>query len=288
VTPPRPPRAAAEAQPPFTFAFAALLTVLTNLIFLFVFGNVLEGSGGAYTFAYGLAVTAAYANAFVIAGRRVPPPLHAAIGLAPVGSAGWLAPFLLAPSIVLISELDNWIVPAVFGAARRGEPVPDVPLLTGLETAMTAFVFVVLEPIGRESFFRGLVQGRLAALWSGPRAILATTLLYWASLVLLPQDDWGYAAVKLTIAQVPLALLLGALRQCSGSLYPPMLLAALIAGVNLLSAQQRLGIPGLDDVSSPHTPAAWLVPCALLTGAGLWLCYRMALPPAQQPGEHRL
>jgi membrane protease YdiL (CAAX protease family) len=279
---PRGPGDSAAEPIPFNFVFGALLTVLTSLVYCLVVYS-LGGSGVPFGLARVAGLLVSFGNAFAIAARRIPRPLAPALGLQAAPASAWLAPFLLLPALLLVSELDNLLV-AFFPVTEP--PAPEQPAPTALDIGVAAFVLVVIEPGATEWFFRGVLQSQLALLWDGPRAVVATSLLSWAfavlpqrvltSLGILPTGNAELDLVRISIAVLGEAALLGIVRQSSGSLYPALLLAALFGATKLLSEEQALRIPGFDDTSAAHTPASWLFPALILTAAGLGLCHRMA------------
>ena len=274
------PRAAREPEsaPPFTFAFAALLTLLSAMIYIIVLSASVGALGTAsFMLAHGIALLVAFGNAFLIASRRITLPLRSALALSSAAPLAWMTPFLLLPALLLVSELDN--VAAALLPAPEG-PRMELPPASGLGLLVSGFVLLVLEPLARETFFRGLVQGRLAALWGGLRAVIATSLLSWAFDVLRPEVE-PVVLFKFTIHSLSTSVLLSIVRQSSGSLLPALLLSTLFGAVQLLAEQKWLSIPGFDDMSAAHTPAVWLLPASLLTAAGLQLCYRLSRPQEQ-------
>ena len=72
-------------------------------------------------------------------------------------------------------------------------------------------------------------------------------------------------------------LLLGLLRESSGSLLPGLVLNVLFGAIAVLAMREFFGIPGFDDSESAHTPLLWLTPAAISTGAGIGLCRALLL-----------
>jgi hypothetical protein len=276
---PRSPRPA-PSQPPFTFFFAAQLTVLACFIYSLIV-RLVAGSLGASHFelAHALGLAGGFASAMILASLRISTPLPEVLALRAPARLAWLAPFLLLPALLLISELDNWVVlllPAPLLPPPPADSAAPEPFGTGLLLATLA-----VQPLAQEFYFRGLVQGRLRTFANAIQTVIATTLLSWAfatlsvALLLLGFDS-AHAIVRRSVHALGAAALLAILRQSSGSLYPSLLLAILFGVIDLLGTEHALGIPGFDDATAAHTPARWLIPAVLLTAAGFALCTHLA------------
>ena len=68
------------------------------------------------------------------------------------------------------------------------------------------------------------------------------------------------------------ALVLGILREASGSLLPPLFLHTLSGLDTVGAAYGSYGIGGFDDTAVAHTHLGWLILAALFTGIGLGMC----------------
>ena len=211
-------------------------------------------------------------GAGTLGARAIPAPAEQRIGLTGFPLRLLLPVLLLAPYVLLVSELDNWIAelfPPPESAASEAEA--DFALV-GLAAVELVLFLVLLRPVLEEFFFRGVVQQGVVAVLGTRRGIVLTALLF---AVVRASFGLGDTQRALTLAAQGFleGLLLGGLRLASGSILPGVVLAMGTAGVGLLAlaTKEALVIPGFNDESA-HTPLTWLVPAALSVGCGLvWL-----------------
>ena len=253
-----------EPAAPFAVGFGVILALGITPTIPFVF-MLVYGLRDDTLAAYGIATLAAYALYFTLGASRLPDPPGEALGFVPAPPRAWPATLLLAPCILLVSELDN--------ALRGLFPPPEAsPALEGLLLAEAALVWIAIEPCARELFFRGLLHRPFVDQLGRVRGVLLA-----AALSALPSLWSGERAL---IGVAAMAVVLGFLREASGSLWPPILLAMGFGLCTVLATQGVFGIPGFDDLSAAHTPLGYLVPAALSAGVGLRLCRAMMRSPS--------
>jgi membrane protease YdiL (CAAX protease family) len=219
----------------------------------------------------------AFGAAFALAAPRLPASPGPRLGFVRTSRWAWLAVPLLIPSLLLISELENIaraLGPAAAGTAEGGAA-------SGwLEAAL---VLVLVLPICEEIFFRGLLQPGPVHKLGAARGVALTAALQGAT--------WGIPLLGEGLGPFVLftgmGLVLGVLRQASGSILPGLALASLFGLISALASARVFGIPGFDETGAPHTPLQWLAPAALLTGVGLGLCRVAARSPASAPTGSR-
>ena len=127
-----------------------------------------------------------------------------------------------------------------------------------------ALVLIVVIPVIEETFFRGMIQPPMVERLGRVGGIASSTALS-ALAVLWIGGPW------MMLFRVANGLLLGFLRECSGSLLPSIGLSCAFGALTVLATRQVFGIPGFDDME-PRTPLSrgWCPrPCS--TGAGLRL-----------------
>ncbi len=252
---------------PFTSGFAILLPFLAAylqlalcLLMLALMGS--EDPASLSPALVGIATILGYGAAFAFAAPRLPPPPGQALGFVPAPRISWMAALALLPSILLISEVDN-ILRAIWPPPEAVQSSPE-ELPTGLRLVELAVVLIAVLPVVEETFFRGLLQPRLVDLWGRTRGVLLTAALA------------GLATVFISPRLVPIALgsglVLGMLRESSGSVVPGLALNVLFGTTGFLAALGAFGIPGFDDLEAVHTPLHWLAAAGLATGLGIGLC----------------
>jgi membrane protease YdiL (CAAX protease family) len=218
---------------------------------------------------FALAGLFAYGGVFAILASRLgtaPAPL---LGLVPSSPLAIPAVLLLIPSLLLTSEIDNW-VRALFMSESLRELLEQHSAETGLlRTAELILIEVLVFPIALELLFRGIVQPVLVERFGTARGIASTGAVEIGAALLTTLSPYG------KLEAFTAALLLGALRHSSGSLLPPLALRALMGAATVAAGHGVFGIPGFDDLEAQHTPAHWLIASALCVGLGLWLCARM-------------
>jgi len=272
---------------PFTSGFAILLPfVAAYLQFaVYLLMVTLMGSDPPAPLSpasLGIASILAYGAAFALAAPRIPPPPAQALGFVAAPRISWVAALTLLPSILLVSELDN-IFKAVWPAPEAIRSLSE-ELPTGLRVTELAVVLIAVLPVIEEVFFRGLLQPRVIELWGRTRGILATAALAAVTTLLSSGNPWVLPTA------LGSGLVLGILRESSGSVLPGLMLNVMFGTTTLLALFGSFGIPGFDDLSAPHTPLHWLAAAALATGLGIRLCRatwlaRRELEKSDTPGE---
>jgi len=223
---------------------------------------------------YALAGLLAYGGIFAILASRLGTDPGPRLGLVPAPSLAIPAVLLLLPSLLLTSEIDNWVRSAFMPESLRelyeqmlAEVASRDPAFLAAEQTL---VQVLVLPLCFELLFRGIAQPVLAERFGTARGIAFTAALEAGAVLLTTLTPFG----KLEIFAA--ALLLGALRQSSGSLLPALALRALMGAVTVAAGHGIFGIPGFDDLDSPHTPPYWLLGGGVCVALGLWLCARMS------------
>ena len=218
-----------------------------------------------------------------LAARSVPPPAERRIGLVGFAPRLLLPLALLAPSVLLASELDNWVAASFFPlaktAAAEAEAAPGA--LATLEWVLFA---VLLRPVLEEFFFRGVVQQGVVSAAGPARGVLLTALLFAFVRTSLSAGD-AYHAASFGVQALAAGLLLGFVRLASGSILACVLLQTALEGAGVLSLvlRESLPIPGFNAAGA-HTPLVWLLPALLSVGLGLALLGREARRPTNGPG----
>jgi membrane protease YdiL (CAAX protease family) len=184
---------------------------------------------------------------------------------------------LLLPSLLLASELDNLVRPLFPSLAltAEGEAAPD-PVVLRLATVEFAITTALLRPVLEEFFFRGVIQQGVVAHLGALGGVAYTAALFGLvnGGLELPfgPDRAASAAAQAAFA----GLLLGLLRQASGSLLAPIVASCALESLGLASTvllAAALPIPGYN-APGPHTPLSVLAPCAASVSLGAWLLLR--------------
>lgn len=232
----------------------------------------------------GLAVghVLAYGGLGTLVARAVPEPAERRLGLRGMAPR-WLLPILLlAPSVLLLSELDN-VVQLLLPRAQAAST--EVAPLALLEFGLFS---VLLRPALEEFFFRGVLQQGVTAALGRLRGVAFVAALYATVHGTLMATD-ASSALSLVIQALLEGLVLGLLREASGSILPGMVLRALVGGIGMLAVAGAKDwvVPGFN-APGPHTPLVWLAPAAASVALGLVLVVRAlreraALPPPAPP-----
>ena len=256
---------------PFTPGFAVIVTVGAAFV-QFVLALLLAGPNPPSPGQLGIASIVGYGALFAAGVRRLSPPPQRALGFVAAPSRAWLAALLLVPAALLVSELDN-VLREVF---PRPAPAADTNL-SGPPLLELALVAILVLPAVEETFFRGMIQPPLVERLGRAGGIASSALLA-ALAVLWLGGPW------LMVFRLTTGLLLGFLRECSGSLLPGLGLSCALGLLTVLATQQVFGIPGFDDLTAEHTPLEWLLPAALATGVGLRMCQSLRAPADPESG----
>jgi membrane protease YdiL (CAAX protease family) len=250
------------ARPPLKLEFAFVLALLAPLIHVFAAMLLaLIGFRGSVP-VVGMGAVLAYTGIISVCALRFQRPPSQQLALVRAPAAAWIAVAFLAASIVLASELDNW-VKVLF-------PVPSELLVSADEPppffgATFALVEIAVFPFAYELFFRGILQPLAVARIGVIGGILLTAVLGGVASGLVFGGLWGIAPAFVT------SLVLCVLRQTSGSLWPPIALHALMGVLTLGAQYQVFGLPGFDDATAAHTPLEWIAGAAVSTAIGFWL-----------------
>jgi membrane protease YdiL (CAAX protease family) len=261
---------------------AASLTLFAWAITLF--GTALASEAqGAIALAIGLCL--GFGGVGTMAARSVPPPSDLRLGLHGF-PLRFLAPLLLiAPSIVLASEIDNWM-PALLPPLPAGDDAAEAvanPEIAQLETLEAVITMVLLRPVLEEFFFRGVIQQGLVAHLGALGGVLQTALLSGVAagglfLVLVPS-----VAASAAAQAAFMALLYGVLRYTSGSLLTTILASIGYGLLGVAATQLGVDIPGFTTGREVHTPLWLLLPSALSVVAGVALALRWRIPGGAIP-----
>jgi membrane protease YdiL (CAAX protease family) len=273
---PDPGRSDPGVRPPLTFELAFVLAMLAPLVhmlcvallFTIGFRNALP--------VVGMGAVLAYTGIIALCAARFRRPPLEELALVRAPASAWLAVLLLASSVVLSSELDNW-VKAFFPPPLpelAPEPPGEAPPFLG---ATLALIELAVFPLAYELFFRGILQPLAVARIGVVPGVLVTALFSATASGLVFSGLWGLPP---SFAN---SLVLGVLRQASGSLWPPLALHALTGAITLGAQYKLFGLAGFDDISAPHTPIEWVAGAAVLTSVGLVLCRIASRSEAAKP-----
>jgi membrane protease YdiL (CAAX protease family) len=204
------------------------------------------------------------------------------LGSAPAARLGFMRPArgsalacaLLLASVLLISEIQNLVraffpLPDALLEALKSEPAAKSAAGALREGVELVLVEVAVLPLVYEIFYRGLVQPAFVERFGAARGVCIAAALEASSSLGNPLLLWSWPEVAAR------GLVLGILRQASGSLLPSLALSALMGAVTAAARYELFGIAGFDSSAAPHTPAIWLAAAALPTALGLWLCRQL-------------
>ncbi len=250
----------------FTPAFACAITLLAAFLSFLLF-VMLAREDRTPPAAHGFAMLAGYAAMFALAAPRLPQPPRLALGLLAPPPRAWLALVLLLPATLLVSELDNWL--RAFLPRPEGDGAGAV---LPFELAQLALVHVVVMPAAEEIFFRGMIQPRLVERFGVPGGVIFT-----AALSIVPVLPFGL--IWLGTAALAEALILGVVRQLSGSTIASIVLHACFGAITVAATARVFGIPGFDELEAAHTPWIYLAPAALSCAVGFLLLRGLRAEP---------
>lgn len=253
-----------HARPPLSLEFVFVLGLLAPLLHsLAVMVLWLVGFRGVVP-VVGMGAVLAYGAIFALCATRFTRPPAQQLAVVTPPAVAWAAVLFLLPSIVLTSELDNW-VKVFFPPPPFVDPGPtETPPFLG---PTLAIVFIAVLPLAYELFFRGVMQPLAVARLGLVAGIVLTVVLSGVARIAT-----GFGALWAIAPACATALVLCILRQASGSLWPPIALHVLIGLATFAAEYQVFGLAGFDDVTSQHTPAPWLLGAAASTAVGLALC----------------
>ena len=214
----------------------------------------------------GMGAVLAYTGIFTLCALRFRRAPLVELALVRAPASAWLAVLFLLASVVLSSELDNWV--KVFFplplAPETADELAEAPPFLGATLAM---IELAVFPLAYELFFRGILQPLAVARIGVVPGVLLTALFSAVASGLVFAGLWGLAPAFAA------ALVLCVLRQASGSLWPPLVLHALTGAVTLGAQYHLFGLAGFDDTTAAHTPLAWVALAAALTAIGFVLLY---------------
>ena len=258
------PDRSAGARPPLSLEFAFVLALLAPLVHVLAAMLLsLIGFRGSVP-VIGMGAVLAYAGIFTLCALRFRRAPLVELALVRAPASNWIAVLFLAASVVLSSEIDNWVkvfFPVPSELVATGEVAGAPPFLG----ATLAVVELAVFPLAYELFFRGILQPLAVARIGVVAGVLITAMLSAVASGLVFAGLWG------VVPAFASALVLGVLRQASGSLWPPLALHAITGLVTLGAQYQLFGLPGFDDTNAAHTPLAWVAGAAVLTAIGFAL-----------------
>ncbi len=269
------PEREGESRPPLSFAFVFMLAAFAPILHLLsVTVLSLIGFRGTLPVA-GMGAVLAYGGVFTVCAVRFREPPLKQLSLVRAPTTAWLAVAFLVSSVVLTSEIDN-LVKAMFPVPSEFTPATEPVELPPFWGSTLAVVQIAVFPLAYELFFRGILQPLAVLRFGIVGGIALTAMLSGFASGLVFGGLWGIAPAFAN------SLVLGVLRQASGSLWPPIALHALTGLVTVAAMYQAFGLAGFDDVTAAHTPPAWLAGAALLSGVGFGLL-RAAARDAEDP-----
>jgi membrane protease YdiL (CAAX protease family) len=258
---------------------AASLTLFAWAITLF--GTALASEAqGAIALAIGLCL--GFGGVGTMAARSVPPPSDLRLGLHGFPLRFVVPILLMAPAIVLASEIDYWM-PAILPplAPAVGDTLASDPEVVQLETLEAIITLVLLRPVLEEFFFRGVIQQGLVAHLGAVGGVLQTALLSGVAaggifLVLVP-----HVAASAAAQAAFMALLFGVLRYASGSLLASILASV---GYGLLEVAATFAeMPGFTSGEDVHAPLWVVLASAVPVAAGVALALAWRMPGGAAP-----
>jgi membrane protease YdiL (CAAX protease family) len=260
--------------------------------------TLLVGMGIDFVAALGIGTAIGVGSVATLAALRVPEPHSERMGL---HGFDWrlVVPLLaLLPSTIVISELDNWhrvIFPPPPEAAEMRAQLEELLRVDSVYAGLQTFVVAVgILPVIEGFFFFGVILQGLVARLGRARGVLVTGIFY--SLVHMPVAGApGDAVVPLSSALV-LGLIFALARLGSGSILAPIVLSALVEILRIAARalSEQLPIPGFNDTSAAHTPAALVIPSICSVLYGIWILRsramlapeRLPIPEATHDDEH--
>ncbi|NIR37471.1 MAG: hypothetical protein GWO22_16235, partial [Actinobacteria bacterium] len=166
-------RAPGEAQPspgPFVALGLCIAAAFATTLLFVAFAGTMDLLASR-----ALAVVLGLGSIGALAAVHVPPPHGPRLGFRGLDSGALGATLLLIPVALLTSEVDN-LVRAALGASPG---FPDAPVERDVVIWLqTLVVFVGIEAILEEWFFRGVVQQGSVDRWGRLRGVLWCGLLY--------------------------------------------------------------------------------------------------------------
>jgi membrane protease YdiL (CAAX protease family) len=207
-----------------------------------------------------------------LAARRVPQPHNLRLGLQGFAPTLLGALLCLLPVLLLVSEIDNYWKLIMPVSTEFEELREEMKALMSSDSpfafAETVTVALGIVPIVEGFFFFGVILQGLVARLGRLRGLFVTTLLY--SLVHFPASGApGDTLVPLTTWLI-LGGLMGLARLASGSILPPILLAAAFSALHLAAdyGREAFPIPGFN-APGEHTPGMILLLALISVALGV-------------------
>jgi membrane protease YdiL (CAAX protease family) len=257
---PRRETRAASPGPALAGALTIGVTVATTLLFLAFTPTIDPLASRA------LALVLGFGSIGALAAGHIPAPHSERIGLRGIDSRSSVAIALLVPAAFLSSEIDNW-ARALLSAPPGFSEVVAAPRPAAL-WLQTLVVFVGIEPLIEEWFFRGVLQQGTRGRF-GAGAAVAWCAFLFAFYAALGRAGSGAEAVAIGAQSFALGVAFGYLRVVTGSLLAPVLLHSAINTLAVFGSSlfPIAGFTGAGD----HTNPLILLGAALSCGAGVWL-----------------
>lgn len=271
----------------FPGPFAALVLTALALLATGVVARTMVLAEANFIVAGGIGVALGLGSVATFAAHRVPEPQRERIGLQ---GFDWRLVFplmALLPSVVVISEIDNWhrlYFPPSPETVALLEKLRELARIDSVFAwVQTIVVAVGISPVVEAFFFFGVVLQGLVSHLGRAGGVLLAAILY--SIIHFPASGTPADAVVPLASSLLIALLLGLTRLASGSILAPMLLGAAIAALHLTAHGLREILP-IAGFNAPgdHTSMALVIPCVLSLLCGIWVLQRRAmLAPTKLP-----
>ena len=250
---------------------AGVLTLLGSVLSLFGWVLLAPDAGQSLALAIGLCL--GFGGVGTLAARSVPSPADERIGLRGFSPRFLLPLALLLPSLVLASELDNYVRPLFPSLPLPNDAEAANPEALRLATLEFAIATALIRPVIEEFFFRGVIQQGAVAHLGAAGGVAYTAVLFGLATggleLPLGPDRAASAAAQAAFT----GLLLGLVRHSSGSLLASVVAACAMESLGIASVvllAEDVPIPGYNAPGA-HTPFAVLAPCAAAVALGVWL-----------------
>jgi ABC-2 type transport system permease protein/sodium transport system permease protein len=259
-------------------AAATLACLATLFPCFFLLGNIADRSAenvstrlivhagvSVVVFALVPLLFAAFQRVRIPAGFQLRPAAPGAfVGAAVLGASPW--PF--AYELFMIGKMTGLVS---LERSQLGEIERLLQAFQGLSPVVVLLTLSVVQPVCEEFFFRGYLLRGLRDRFSGPGAVVVSSLLFGLFHVLNPTLLTPERFLPTTF----LGLFLGWVCYRTGSVLPGMVLHMLHNGLLLVVAQNRDSIMarGWDLAGREHLPAAWLAAATAVTVLGTALVW---------------
>jgi membrane protease YdiL (CAAX protease family) len=267
-----------DAPKPFPGPLNAIMIWLMGMFFVIGI-DLMVAAWATPTAAMGIATALGLGGAGLLGAANIPPPHAERVGLRLPSARQLLGVLLLAPVVILASEVGNCIAlffPAPDAQQVVQETVQKLPVDTSLSILETLIVAVGLIPVVEEWFFRGVIQQGLVASLGAVWGVFVTALFF----ALGHGAGWSLQSWSVQLAQALLfGLAFGYARHRTGSLLSSILLHMGVNGssVAAMAASAVIAIPGYN-APGKHTPLAILLASVASVGLGVWWLGRETVP----------